>query len=733
MSALELTRRKFLWTAGIVGAGLVVGYSMTGTRPLPIGRESGGLIPSAFLQITPDNIIRFYCPRDEMGQGVTTGLATLIGEELDVHPADLKIELAGVHADYSNPEFGVQATGGSTSMRVHFMPLRQVAADVRKLLLQAASADLDMPVSALQTERAHILAGGKRFPYGQFVATAQSLELPQDTPLKPKAGWRYIGREFARIDGIAKSTGAAIFGIDVDLPDLHRAVVKRSPVAGGTLARLDAAKARAMPGVTHVLPISTGVAVVAKQFWQAKKAAEALDVTWDQPPLASVSTADLKADYARALDTEQGQSTAERGDPERGFKAARHIIESDYWAPFLAHAPMEPMNAVVRIGDGIADVWSGTQGAAGAQGLVARQLGFAREQVRIHSTYSGGGFGRRGTLSHVIEAAEVAQASGEPIQLIWTREDDIRSGVYRPASLMRVKAGVDGNGTVRAWEAKRVGGNIMPDVLNVALPAFLPTAVPHTAIGWIAGAADKAFADWTVDRSSVEGFYGDYDFPNQVVRHVTREHGLPLSFWRSVGHSYTAFAKESALDELAHQAKMDPVALRIANSNDNPRLQNVVKIAGERLRGMRLGDGRAIGMAAHGSFFSYVAQLAEVSVEAEAGRIRVHKVTCVVDCGQAVNPDIVRAQMEGAVMYGLTAALHGNLELDNGAIRESNFHDYPILRMDEAPEVDVIIVDSDEPPSGVGEPGLPPIAPAVANAVFAATGQRLRSLPLKLA
>ena len=542
-----------------------------------------------------------------------------------------------------------------------------------------------------------------------------------------------IGRSFARLDGVAKATGTAQFGIDVDIPDLHRAVVRRAPVAGGTLRSMDATTARAMPGVVHVSAIGSGVVVVARGFWQAKKAAEALDVEWDLPVLAGVDTARIKADYKAALTADDGSTTAERGDPEKGFAAASHVVEAEYWTPYLAHAPMEPMNAVVRIEPDRVDVWSGTQSPAGARGMVARTLDIPVERVHMHSTWLGGGFGRRGALGHVVEATEAAAASGKPVQVVWTREDDIRHGLYRPASLMHIKDGVAADGTLTAWDATRVGANIAPDMVGVALPGVLP-GLPDSLVEAAVGTVDKVTRDWIVAGSSVEGLHGDYDVANRSVRHVTRDHGLPVLFWRSVGHSYTAFAKESAIDALAHASRLDPVELRLRNTRDNPRLAEVVRIAGERMQAMRKAmpeaPGRGLGLAAHGSFESYVAQVAEVAVD--GGAIRVHKVLCVIDCGLAVNPDVVRAQMEGSVAYGLSAALHGNLEVENGAIRESNFHDYPIVRMHEAPDVEVIIVDSDEPPTGVGEPGVPPVAPAVANAVFAATGQRLTSLPLKL-
>ncbi|MDB4149945.1 molybdopterin-dependent oxidoreductase [Pseudomonadales bacterium] len=732
MSVMNMSRRQFLKTTGILGGGLVIGFSMTGcsSSELPIVLAPQGFVPNAFLQIMPDNGIRFYCPRDEMGQGVTTGLSTLIGEELDVHPKDMVILFAGVHSDYNNPDFGVQGTGGSSSLKAHYLQLRQVGANTRGLLVAAAAQDLGVPASAISTRDGHIVVAGQQYPYGQFVQTAAGLEAPTAAPMKSNNEFRYIGQEFARVDAAAKSTGTAEFGIDIDIPNMHHAVVRRSPVAGAKLKSVDKSAALNMPGVTDVIEISSGVAVVAEKYWQAKTAAAKLAPVWEEVALSKINSSDVRADYNQAMQQDDGVVDTDEGDVQAGLAAADHIVEAEYWAPFLAHAPLEPMNAVVRIENGEADVWSGTQGIVAAQGLVSRFSGIPVENVRAHNTYLGGAFGRRGTLTHVIEATEVAVASNKPIHLLWSREDDIQNGVYRPASLMKIKAGVKNDGRITAWQAKRVGGNITPKTLQNMMPALFPGLNDGT-IDFMVGLSQDIFAGWMVDHASVEGLYEDYDTDNKTVNHVTVEHDIPLTFWRSVGHSYTSFAKEGITDELAEKAGMDPVAFRLKNTQGNPRLQNVIRVAQQHMRTMQPAAGRFLGFAAHNSFATDVAEIAEVSVVGKT--IRVHKVTCIVDCGIAVNPDIVRGQMEGAVMFGLTAALYGDLELAQGAFKQSNFHDYPILKMSEAPQVEVIIIDSGTAPTGVGEPGLPPIAPAVASAVYQATGQRLRSLPLKIA
>ena len=733
MNTVNVSRRRFLQTSAVTGGGLVVGFAITGCSsapaPLPIASTEGAWTPNAFLQILPDNTIRFYTARSEMGQGVTTGLATLVGEELDVNPLDMEIRLAGAHEDYVNPDFGMQGTGGSSSIHAHYLQLRQVGANTRALILEAAARDLGVATSSLTTDNGYVVAGKTRYPYADFIATAQSLTIETDAPLKPASEFQYIGQETRRVDAIAKSTGTAQFGIDVDVPGMHYAVVVRAPVARARALSVNAASAKSMPGVTDIFEIGTGVAVVAESFWQAKQAAAKVDVQWESLPLEAVDTTTLRRDYAAALDSGNGVEGPSEGDIEVALQSASTTHEAEYWAPLLSHSPMEPVNAVVSIQGDEADVWTGIQFPSAVPGLVSRVADIPAENVRFHQTYLGGGFGRRGTPSHIVEATEIAKTTGKPIQLVWTREDDIQQGPFRPASLMRIKAGVDSGGNLIAWDAARAGADISPDTFRSLLPA-LYSWMGDGMVEGVANLSEWYFEKFATDESSTEGLFEDYDHPNTRVTHLTVDHELPMTFWRAVGHSYTAFAKESMIDELSQAAGMDEVAFRLQNTQNSPRLNNVIRVAGEHMAKMNPPAGHHLGFAAHHSFRTDVAEIAEVSVE--NGKIRVHRVTCVLDCGQAVNPDIVRSQMEGGVIYGLTAALYGGLSLEGGAIKESNFHDYPMLRMDESPEIEVIIIDSGTKPTGVGEPGLPPIAPAVANAVYKATGQRLRSLPLQL-
>ncbi|MEM1402921.1 MAG: molybdopterin cofactor-binding domain-containing protein [Pseudomonadota bacterium] len=735
MSGVNLSRREFLRSSGVLGGGLVIGFGVTGCGSDPISPAleplSNALTPNAFLQLTADNEFIFYCPRGEVGQGVTTALATLFGEELDVPPSHFVIREAGPHPDYGNPEFGgVQSVGGSTSVKAHYLPMRQVGADVRALILAAASKDLGIPAAELDTSDGFVSAAGEAYPYGRFIETAMNLPMPVDTPLTPSADFKYIGKSFPRVDALSKATGTAVYGIDVEVEGMEHAVVVRSPVARGSLLDFDETEALKAPGVRTVVRISNGVAVVADSFWHAKNAAPLIVANWDSPELAALDDVSLRAKYQNALDEVDGDSVHQYGELDTAWSETAQRISREYWAPYLAHAPLEPLNAIVHVKNNSAEVWAATQGPQLARRVVARTLDLEDSQVTFHSLQAGGSFGRRLVSSQVKEATEISRQTGTPIKLQWSREDDIRSGWFRPASLMRIEAGADEQGNLTAWIAKRVGGNAFAARFETALPGVLPKGVPDSVIDFVSGTAEWVFDGLRVDDTSIEGLGDDYVKAAQDIQHVTVADGLPLLFWRSVGHSYTAFAKESAIDELAHESAIDPVEFRLKNVGEDHRMRRVIEEAGEHYRSMQQ-DGASVGLAAHSSFHTRVAQVAAVSVE--DGRIRVNRVVCVVDCGRAVNPDGVRAQMEGGIVFGLGAALYSNATLANGEIKESNFHDFQVARMGDAPDIEVIIIDSDEPPTGAGEPGVPPIAPAVANAIFAATGDRLRSLPLSTA
>lgn len=726
------SRRTFLKLLGVTGIGLVVSIVVTRDRSSPFASRDEAFEPDAFLQITPDNEINFYAPHAEMGQGVYTGLTTLIAEELDVAPENIRIRHAKAHANYNNPEFGAQVTGGSTSIKARFLPLRQAAANARALLLEAATETLGAPPSALQANDGLITYNGRSYPYGDFATAAAELRLGTDAPLKDNKDFKYIGGKVKRLDAPAKVSGEALFGIDVEIPDLHRAVLVRCPVIGGKPKSFDARVARELDGVTDIVEIFNGVAVVAESYWQAKKAADKLKVDWDHPPLSGHSSHEFRTAMEAALANDEGKEVHLEGSGAAVLTDAGSVVESTYWAPYLAHAPMEPLNCIARIDDGKCEVWVGTQAPDVARGIAALHAGIGKRHVTVHQVFLGGGFGRRAMADNVGEAVAIARASGKAIQLVWSREDDMRHSFYRPAALARFQAGLDDEGRIMSWSVKRVGPNIMPHVLDHMLDGMLPAAMPDGLVDWLGDRPYGLFDGLVADPSSVEGMYEDYDIANKEIRHVSWDPGLRASFWRSVGHSFSGFFKESFMDELANEAGRDPVEFRLQHLPAGSVLEGAIKLAADKSGwGDQSDPGRFKGFAAHESFEAGVAQVAVVSVE--NGKVRVHKVTAAIDCGVVVNPDIVKANVESAVIYGLTAALYGDITLENGQVQQGNFHDYPVMRMADAPEIEVHIVASTRDPVGVGEPGLPPIAAAVANAIYAATGQRLRDMPLKVA
>jgi len=735
-ASINASRRDFLKHTTLAGGGLIVGIPLAGFAASAMANESSNLAPNAILQITPSNEIHFYLPRSEMGQGVYTGLTTLLAEELDVSPNKIRIHQTGAHDDYANPDFGMQITGGSTSIKGHFQPLRQLAANARLVLRQAAAKDLNTTLDTIQTNDGMLVINGKTLPYGEFANSANAMDFPEDAPLTPSAEFKYIGKFNARLDAKAKSTGTAQFGLDVDFPGLHKAALKRCPVYGGTMKKFDAETVKAMPGVKAVVAIHNGVAVVAEHYYQAKNALAKLNVEWQLPDeLRGFSSSSMESGNGKALFeaglNQEGDNGHEEGDP-KAIDSDTNTIQATYWAPYLAHATMEPLNCTVKIENGKVDVWVGSQSPGMVKGIAALFADVSKDDVTVHSTFLGGGFGRRSASDFVAEATAIAKASKLPVQLVWSREDDTQHDLYRPASLAEFKIGLNDQGMINSWHVKRVGPNIMPYMIDETVDAMAPGFMPNAMVDWLSKRGYGLFDGWVVDPSSMEGLFEDYDAPNKQVQHVTVDPGLPLGFWRSVGHSFSGFFKESMMDEVAVAQKQDAVEYRLKHLKNNPRLANVLKVAAQKANWQTpSAQGRFQGVAVHMSFGSYVAQIAEVSVS--NNQIRVHKVTCVVDCGTAVNPDIIKAQMESGIIFGLTAALYGEITLKDGAVEQSNFHNYPMLRMHETPEFDVTIIDSDEAPMGVGEPGLPPIAAAVGNAVFAATGKRLRNLPLKLA
>lgn len=728
-----LTRRALLKSTAVAGGGLVLGVNLAGCASSPSIADAGSLSPDAWLQITPDDRVIFQLDKTEMGQGVITSLPTLVAEELELDPSRIHIHLAPVHSRFQDP---LQVTGGSTSIARRWEPVRQTGAAAREMLRSAAAETWALPASEIEVRDGNVRhpASGRSARYGELAEAAARQRVPQDPPLKNASDFRFIGHSVPRTDRVTKSTGAAVFGIDVgvngaELPGLVTAVVIRAPRFGAELQSFDGHAARAHPGVIDVFQISSGVAVLADGYWPARKGAEKVTARWSGGPIESLDSATLEAAQRRALDEERGRRVRNDGNFGRAADAAERVIEAEYLVPHLAHATMEPMNCTAWIRNGTCDVWVPTQGPDIVQAVAAEAAKLPRDRVRVHSTLMGGGFGRRGIPDYAVEAVEIARLSERPVKVVWSREDDMRHDFYRPATCNRLRAAISADGEVLGWEHRMVGpsiiSNLVPDFLGALLPGWMPSGLTNT-LGRVGGAVIRGR-----DSSSSEGAADlPYAIANVRVESLVHDPGVPVGFWRSVGHSQNAFVVESFVDEVAHATGVDPVAFREQRLSEHSRHLATLRLAAEKADWGRPAPGRHQGVAVHASFGSVVTEIAEVSVD--NGRIRVHRVVCAVDCGLVVNPDIARAQMEGGIIFGLTAALKSHITLENGGVKQSNFHDYPLLRMDETPAIEVYFVDRDAPPSGVGEPGTPPIAPAVANAVYAATGQRLRRMPFVL-
>ncbi len=702
----KVTRREFLQTASVAGAGLVIGFH------LPVGGRRGvaspaPFAPNAWLRINPDESVLVVVDRSEMGQGVTTALPMLLAEELEADWSKIKIEFAPADKAYINPMFGLQGTGGSTSVRAAYTPLRKAGAAAREMLVTAAAETWGVDKTECHAEKGAVIhpSSKRRLTYGKLTARAAALPVPDGVPLKEPKDWKILGTRVPRLDTPAKVNGSAGFGIDVKLPGLLVGVVARSPVFGGKLKSFDATKAKAVPGVRHVVPVSRGVAVVADGYWPAKKGRDALELTWDEGPTASVSSLTISQLFAQRAE-QAGAVARHEGDALGALPGAASRVDAVYELPFLAHATMEPMNCTAHVrADGV-DIWAPTQFQTGAQGVGAGIGGVPSEKVKVHTTYLGGGFGRRFELDFIQEALEASKATGAPVKVIWSREDDIQNSLYRPASYHRLQAGLDAGGQPVAWTHRIVAPSIMARVF--------PDTVKNG-----------------LDEEAVEGGMGmPYTVPNVHVDYVLTDTGIPVGFWRSVNNSFNAFAVETFIDELASAAKKDPYEYRRDLLGKAPRHLGVLNLAARMADwGSPLPAGRARGIAVYKSFESYVSQVAEVSIDKD-GVVHVHRVVCAVDCGPVVNPGIVEAQMQSGIVFGLTAALWGEITIDKGHVQQSNFNDYRVLRMGEMPVVEVHIVPSTESQGGVGEPATPPIAPAVCNAIFALNGKRIRKLPI---
>jgi isoquinoline 1-oxidoreductase subunit beta len=703
MSDHTIERRSFIKVTSAAAGGLLLGFSLPDGGETIVeaqfGPPGGGAInPSAFIRIGADDVVTLIVHKPENGQGTETSIAMLLAEELECDWSRVRTEFAPINAAlYGGP---LQGTFGSLAIRTSYEPMRRTGAAAREMLIQAAALRWGVEPRQCRAENGAVInrVTNARLTYGSLAEAAAKLPVPANVTLKDPSQFRLIGKPTRRLDTPAKITGRATFGIDVTLPEMVHAVVARCPVFGGTVARFDATKAKTVPGVTHVVQIPQGIAVVARNTWSAMQGRGALQVEWEEGSNAALSSPGIRELFANL--TQKPGAVAERhGDGEAALANAVRRIEATYEAPYLAHARLEPHACVAHVRGNECDVWTGTQIPGQAHSTAVQASGLPASNVRVHTTYMGGSFGSRGGGAFVAEAVEIAKQVGAPVKLTYSRDDELQHDLYRPASLVRLAAGLDADGWPTVWTAR------------IACPTWL---------GLRNGVA----------RESVEGI-ASYAIPHVQVEYHDPGIGIPTGYWRSVGLSQNAFFAESFVDELAVAGGKDPVELRRRLLSTSPRLLAVLDLAAEKSGwGKSLPSGRFRGVAAVAGFGSFNAQVAEISIV--RGRLTVHRVVCVVDCGRVVNPSGVEQQLEGGLVYGLSAALRGQITIDRGRVRESNFHQYEPLRISEMPVIDVHIIPSTNAPGGIGEVSTPAIAPAVANAIFSATGQRVRRLPISL-
>lgn len=716
---INISRRNFMKGVGGLTLAVTLPKALAQSEP---GKTMGapataGFEPNAFVRIAPDNTVTVIAKHLEMGQGTHTGLPTVVAEELDADWSQIRVEPAPADAKrYNNLLWGpAQGTGGSTAMANSFEQLRKAGATARAMLVAAAAVKWGVPAAEISVSKGVVAhASGRKAKFGELAAAAAAQPVPQDVKLKDPKSFVYIGKHVPRTDARAKSTGSAQFTQDVRLPGMLYAVVAHPPRFGAHLKSFDAAAAKTVKGVVEVVAFDTGVtngvAVLAGDFWTAKKGRDALKVEWDETNAHRLGTAETMAEYRR-LATQPGTVARNEGDAEKALAGAAKIVEASYEFPYLAHACMEPMNCVVRLDASGCEVWNGVQTQTRDQFALANLLGIQPEQVRINMLFAGGSFGRRANpkSDYVLEAAAIAKAIGgkAPVKLVWTREDDMRAGFYRPMYFHSLKAGLDAQGNIIAWQHRIVGQSIL------AGTAFESMMVKEG-----------------VDMTSVEGGATlPYAIPNLRVELHSPKINVPVQWWRSVGSTHNAFSTEVFFDELTHANGADPVALRRQLLGKHPRHQGVLELAARKAGwGKALPAGHARGIAVHESFHTFVAQVVEVSQQTDG--IHIERVVCAVDCGIAVNPHIIAMQMESGIGFGLAAALSGGITLKEGMVEQSNFHDYQVLRFNQMPKVEVHVVSSAEKPTGVGEPATPVIAPALANAIRALTGQTMHALPL---
>ncbi|HEX8021704.1 xanthine dehydrogenase family protein molybdopterin-binding subunit [Mucilaginibacter sp.] len=707
-----MNRRNFIQSGALLSGGLLISFTIPKANKLAALADTNDLsvfAPNAFLNIGTDNSISVYLSHVEMGQGIWTTLPMMIADELDVDLKKINIKHGGANKAFNHVFYGLQITGGSSTTWSEFDRYRNAGATARSLLVQAAATRSGLTIENCKTADGAVIAGNKRYTYGELANDAAKLPVPAKVTLKAPEDWNYIGKGTKRVDSFAKTNGSAQFGMDIQFPGLLTAVVAHAPVFGGKVVSFDASKAKAVPGVKQVVQVPTGIAVIADHFWAAQQGRKALKITWDHGIGVQLNTATQTAAY-RKLAATNGLPVQQKGDAISALNTAAKTISAEYVFPYLAHAPMEPLNCTVKIENDNCEIWCGTQLPGVDQAAAAKILGFKPDQVKINIPFLGGGFGRRATPASdfVSEAVHIAKASGKSVKMVWTREDDLKGGYYRPFYVHNVKIGVDKEGLPVAWNHNIAGQSIMADASVLFGPA---PAIDDTTVEGVKGSP------------YLDGLANHF-----VGLHTTKE-VVPVLWYRSVGGTHTGYVMETLIDELAHNAGQDPVAYRRNLLKNHSRHLAALNLVAEKGNwNQALPAGRFKGVAVHEAFGSVVAIIAEVSVE--DGIVKVHQVDCAIDCGLAVNPEGVKLQMESGIIFGISMAVYGDLTIVNGQLQQSNFYDYRITRMHEAPKINVYIVDSKEKMGGAGECAVPPTAPAVANAIFAATGKRIYNLPI---
>lgn len=705
MNHIQTSRRSFLKTSAAASGGLLMGLHLPGT----LGQAmAAGTVhtPNAWVHIADNNTITILSAHSEMGQGVHTSMPMLVAEELNVELSQIKVVDAPPGEAYVNALLGAQITGGSTSVRGSWEKLRIAGAQVREMLITAAAAHWGVDRDLIKADKGMLIGPkGLKATYGEFAESAARMPMPEKPPLKDPKNFRIVGKRTRRVDTPAKTNGTAEFGIDVKLPGMVYATVQQCPVIGGTVKSFDATQAKGMPGVQAVVQISDGVAVVADTWWRAKKASETVKVEWDEGAGATLSDASVIDGTRQAAKTGKVlEITKPQGDVAAALKTAAKVMEAEYVSPMQSHAPLEPMNFTAHVQGNKVLLIGPTQFQQGAQGAVAGALGIKPEDITLKTTYLGGGFGRRLELDFIVQAAEISKAVNKPVKLLWTREEDMMHDFYRPAGVNQLKAGLDANG--------------MPTALHFKVAS---QSVTQRAFG---------LPKDTLDPFMAEAAVAGYNIANTQHDMVIHDTGVRVGYWRAVSHSMNAFANESFIDELAKAAGQDPYAYRMKMLAGKPRYAHVLKLAAEKAGwGKPVAAGRARGIALMEGYDSYLAQVAEVSLNKD-GSVRVHKVTVAADVGHMVNPDTVEAQLQSSIVFGVGAVLKHQITLKNGRVQETNYNTYEPVRMHESPQIDIVLVKSSEKPGGIGEPGTAVAAPAIANAVAALTGKRVRRLPI---